>query len=262
MAPKNSYSLRTGAWLRNDKARALRVRGVDESGVELSSVLEDLAEAENYEKWILSMVHDVLGDAVLEVGAGQGNLTRRLIGCRTVTAVEPHLDLFTKLEERVGDHPDVTTIKGSLASLGANSEYDSALMVNVLEHIEDDVEALRHMRDAVRPGGHVIVFSPAFEMLYSDFDSSIGHVRRYSKASIARNFESANLKMVENRYVNFPGFFGWLLIARWLKRNPTNQKRVDTYDRRVIPWVRKVEDRISVPLGLSVLTIGQRVEAD
>lgn len=258
--PDSKRQLRASArgWLINESARAKRMTGLIEPGDELVDVLDDLGDAENYERWIVSLAAQFLGDHVLEVGAGTGNLTRRIAEHHNVTAIEPHPALFAMLTENTAALATVERFEGHLTDLPNGDGYDSAFMANVLEHVDDDVGVLREMREAIRPGGHVAVFSPAFEPLYSDFDARVGHVRRYTRATLGKRFEQAGLEVVENRYVNLPGFFGWLLIARFLRQNPTDPKRVATYDKYVVPRLRKVENRISIPFGQSVLTVGRR----
>jgi hypothetical protein len=128
----------------------------------------------------------------------------------------------------------------------------------VLEHIPDDVGVLRELFDAVRPGGHVIVFSPAFAGLYSEFDSKVGHVRRYRRSTLATAMSRAGFDVPVAKYANLPGAFAWWLVARQLGRTPTDRAAAGIYDRLVVPVTRRVEARYEPPLGQSILCIGRR----
>ena len=65
--------------------------------------------------------------------------------------------------------------------------------INVIEHIADDVAALAQLRELLRPGGKLVIFVPAFPMLYSEMDRRIGHFRRYRLTALASATERAGL---------------------------------------------------------------------
>lgn len=232
------------------------------SSTTLRSTLDDIDSASNYADWVVSFADPVLGDDVLEVGAGIGTLTPRLLSSggprRTVHACEPDEVLNGVLAERYGDDPRVVIERRAVEDLPAEGTYDSAVFINVLEHIPDDLGALKATRRVLAPGGHVYVYSPAFETLMSRFDREIGHCRRYRKAQLEALARSAGFEVVSSRYVNLPGWFAWLLVARLLRKNPTSSELAGFYDRWVVPAFRRIESRIRPPFGQSVLVVGRR----
>jgi Glycosyl transferase family 2/Methyltransferase domain len=115
----------------------------DESDNELASSLDSLDGADNYTDWIYSMCEPYLGSTVLEVGAGHGALTRVLSTGRAVTATELSKRCADLLSEQFMTSPNVSVRTAELADIDEPEHYDSAVLVNVLEHIEDDVGALR-----------------------------------------------------------------------------------------------------------------------
>jgi SAM-dependent methyltransferase len=158
----------------------------------------------------------------------------------------------------VADADDrIIRVHGYAADAVPLGPFDGAVMSNVLEHIPDDEGTLRELRAMVRPGGLVAVYSPAFMLLMSDFDRSIGHVRRYRKRELVQRFERAGFEIAEARYVNLPGFFAWLLVSRLLGKRPTDSSLSRFYDRRIVPMTRWVESRVRPPFGQSVLVIGR-----
>lgn len=224
----------------------------------LLETLEALDVAENYRAWILMLAapHLADGDHVLEVGAGHGTFTTELARSGRVTAIEIGQEALLHLQERFSGRPEVVVADSRLEELPAGG-FDAAFLSNVLEHIEDDVAALRELARVVRPGGSVIVFSPAFEVLYSDFDASIGHHHRYRRPVLAARFEEAGLEVVEDRYVNAVGFFSWLFLVRLLGMTPANTRLVRLFDRRFVPVLRRIEARFAPPFGQSVLVVGR-----
>jgi hypothetical protein len=144
-----------------------------------------------------------------------------------------------------------------MATFVPDRRYDSIVMMNVLEHIEDDAAALTTLREALNPGGRLVVYVPAFMLLYSDFDRDIGHFRRYRKKPLRLLMEQSGYEVVDSRYVNSVGALGWFAYSRVLGRKPSDQLTVSACDRIVVPVVRRVETRISPPFGLSVLVVGR-----
>jgi SAM-dependent methyltransferase len=129
------------------------------------------------------------------------------------------------------------------------------LLVNVLEHIEADGKAVQSLSRTLRPGGKLAVFAPAFEGLYSDFDRRVGHYRRYRAQGLGALMLDAGLELVELRYVNSLGALAWWLTAKQLKLTPTQPRLSLTYDRHVVPWLRRFEERSKPPFGQSVLCV-------
>jgi len=136
---------------------------------------------------------------------------------------------------------------------------DTAISINVLEHVEDDVCALANMGDLVVPGGYVITIVPAHPWLYGSIDRAIGHLRRYDKASMAAALTRAHLVPVMQKYINLAGALGWFVNSRLLRKSvpPTDQLKAFN---RMVPLLRRLEQAIPVPVGISLLTIARKAE--
>ena len=230
----------------------------EEADEELVETLHSLDGSVRYADWIFSMIEPHLGNRVLEVGAGHGTFTERLMSERKVTATELSPRCLAVLRERFASTPQVEVAGVSIEESAGLGQFDSAVLVNVLEHIEDDRDALRHLVSALRPGGRVVLFVPAFEALYSDFDRRVGHHRRYRKAQLEAAVEAAGLSVVETRYVNSVGALAWWIVARQLRRTPTTSGLVLVYDRSVVPVLRRVEAVWRPPFGQSLLCVAAR----
>jgi SAM-dependent methyltransferase len=137
---------------------------------------------------------------------------------------------------------------------------DSALSVNVLEHIDDDTAALRAMWSFLAPGNTMTVFVPAFPSIFGAMDVGVGHVRRYRKRELVAKVQAAGFSVLDVRYVNLPGFFAWFINGRVLRRNqPLGGSRlVAFYDRTVIMVARLVESVIRPPFGQSLFLAARR----
>ncbi len=232
----------------------------DEADEELVETLHSLDGSVHYTDWIFSMMEPHLGKRVLEVGAGHGTFTQRLLPGREVTATELSPRSLSVLRERFRSTPEVEVSDVRIEDAAALGEFDSAVLVNVLEHIDDDTAALRHLAAALKPGGRVVLFVPAFEALYSDFDRRVGHHRRYRKAQLEAAVEAAGLAVVETRYVNSVGALAWWVLAKQLGRTPTRRGLVLVYDRSVVPVLRRLEAAWRPPFGQSLFCVAARPE--
>ena len=228
----------------------------DESDAELASVLDSLQDADNYADWIYDLCAPHLGTEVLEIGAGHGELTERLIEGRFVTATDLSKRCVEELQARYAGMANVDVRHADIAALDDDRRYDSVVLINVLEHIPDDLAALQDLRALLKPGGRLIVFSPAFEGLYSDFDHKIGHHRRYRRSQLITVANRAGLEYVDARYVNSVGAFAWWLFARRLHQTPTQGWSVKLYDRTAVPVLRRFESRRAPRFGQSVFLVG------
>jgi len=235
-----------------------KFKEADES---LEDMLDSLSGADNYVAYIDDLCRPHFSGRILEIGAGNGDLTAVFGEHHRVTATDISDRLLGQLRGRFAGH-DRIDVKSYDALVDdavegeASGVYGAAVMINVLEHLDGDVEVLRRIADQLVPGGTLIVFVPAFEFLYSGFDRSIGHHRRYRRSTLDRAFADAGLRPVGSRYVNLPGWFAWLLMVRLLDRPPTNPKLVKLYDRLVMPAVRWIEQRVTPPFGQSVFGVG------
>ena len=227
---------------------------------ELHGSLEGLRDIRNYYEWIYSLGAPFLGDRVLEVGAGVGTFTEYLARhARTVVAVEPEQELFDELQAMTADVASVTCMNCTSRELGPEDhrQFDSAVLINVLEHIGDDVSELRHLSRLVRHGGFILLWVPSHAWLYSEFDAAIGHFRRYSHKELKAVVESSGLEIVDSRYVNPLGAVGWFVTAKLLGSPPTKPRAAKAFDRYAIPWMRALNSRFAAPFGQSLWLVAR-----
>lgn len=234
---------------------------MDAADSKLAETLETLESARNYADWLHELLTPHLGERVLEVGAGHGTVTARLArDGRQVTVSEISPRCVGILTDRFRGRADVTVVNGDLDAAADRGPFDTIVMVNVLEHIADDEAALVSLRSGLGPGGRLVIFVPAFASLYSRFDRMIGHHRRYRADELARLASSAGYRVLDRRYVNALGACAWWLFARCLGVVPNQAWSVQAYDRLVTPVVRRLERRVRMPFGQSVLCVAERAD--
>jgi len=224
---------------------------------ELLATLHSLEGAPVYLAWLLELVTPHLTGEIAEVGAGTGTMTGHLARFGRVTAFEPAESSFQVLSDRYREHDGIDVVLGGYEDVG-EGRFDSALLSNVIEHIDDEASALRTIRTALKPGGLVVFINPAHALLMSDFDRRIGHHRRYRAKSFARRLEDAGFEAVSSYYINPIGAIGWLITARLLRHDPTSNRFLSHYDRFVIPLSRAVTPLTRRAFGQSVVAVARR----
>ncbi|HEY8473160.1 MAG TPA: class I SAM-dependent methyltransferase [Natronosporangium sp.] len=223
-----------------------------------SEVLEDLRGARHYRRWLVRLVSPYLGTDPIEIGSGIGDYAAELApGRRSYTATEPDPDRFRLLAGRFDGDP-VVRVRQLALPADETGDHTAVVMLNVLEHIADDVAALRCAGELVRPGGAVVVFVPAFNGAMSRFDRLIGHHRRYTRRTLRAALTEAGLTIDRLHYVNSVGLISWFLLMRCGRMIPRDGLPLRCYDATVIRAVSWLERFVRPPFGQSVFAVARR----
>jgi len=236
----------------------------------LTSDLEVLADLKNYYRWILDEIRPFLGTRLAEIGAGIGTFTKLLANAHLSTnptarleAFEPADNLYPELRERLHHlHPQllqagrlVTTHGYFQASPG---RFDSIIMINVLEHIHDDLEAIRIAHQSLSRGGTFVVFAPALPWLYSPLDRAAGHHRRYEKKQLEKMFHAGGFEVMKAKYMDCAGVLPWYVLNVIGGSLSLNPRMARMYDKWVVPATRWFESIGPAFVGKNILMIGQK----
>lgn len=221
--------------------------------------LEVMSFAQNYHRWIIDQFEPYLGERVAEVGAGIGNISRIILtkSVKELFAFEPSSNLFPSLFDELKHEERAHPINDFFSSDYLKKDLDSIVYVNVLEHIEEDQTELTNLRGALGPNGRLLLFVPALRELYSDFDRSVGHYRRYEKNELKLLVEKAGFKIVQLRYFDFFGVFPWYLNFVLL-RKPMNGRTVFLYDNYIVPIMKLAESYVTPPIGKNLFLVGMK----
>jgi ubiquinone/menaquinone biosynthesis C-methylase UbiE len=225
--------------------------------------LEIMQQARRYADHVFGLFRSHVGARVLEVGCGIATMSRRLLEVADwVVGVEPNTNCAAMANRTLGDHPRfqlrVCHLEDCDASELASHRFDTVFCVNVLEHIADDVAALRTFRDVLVPGGRVLIFVPAVQAAYGPLDAALGHHRRYSKPSLAKVFREAGLQVVALRYTNPIGLLGWMYGAHVTKSTQHSPTQIRLFETLVAPWALPLERILVPPIGLSLVAVGEK----
>src|ERR1700688_4173422 len=149
--------------------------------------------------------------SIMEVGCSAGHLLadmRRSLPHATLIGGDYTLGTLVKLGEQM---PDIPLVRFNLADSPLPSDtYDAMVLLNVLEHIEDDVAATKHIARMLKPGGVAVIEVPAGPELFDDYDRELKHFRRYKLQGISDVVERAGLKIERRNYLGaliYPAFY-------------------------------------------------------
>ncbi|MDX2029984.1 MAG: class I SAM-dependent methyltransferase [Blastocatellia bacterium] len=226
----------------------------------LTATLTQLAELDGYNHWIYEQIAHAMGNRVLEVGSGTGNITQFLrAGSRQVTATDVVPSYRNHLEKLFADEAKVRVGTFDLMSR-APAEYggafDTVVCLNVLEHIEDDHFALEQMREVLEPGGKLALLVPAHQFLFGEFDRAVGHYRRYERRELTDKLSRAGFAVHGLTFFSMLAALPWLINGRLLKRDylPSGQANLAN---KLVPLL-KLEKLIGPPFGLSLIAIAEK----
>ena len=194
-----------------------------------------MEEAVNYNKYLLSLVSSRAkkDETIIDFGAGLGTFARELAknGYR-VHCIEQD-SRQTKSIIAAG-----LPVSRSLDDIDENT-VDYLYTLNVLEHIEDDMEMLRRIYNKIRPGGKLLIYVPAFQVLFSSMDRKVGHYRRYTKKNLIKMLRRAKFDVEDAKYVDSLGFLASLYFRfAGNDSGSLNRKALIIYDRLIFPLSR------------------------
>ena len=228
---------------------------------DVGSELDLFAAVWNWKAYWSRQIRPFLVGDILEVGAGIGSNTRFLDpgGPGRWVCLEPDPELIVQLVKNLGEtEPPRTyeTVCGTLESL-AEQKFDTIIYIDVLEHIDNDREELNQAASHLRPGGHLIVLSPAHQRLFSPFDAAIGHFRRYNRPML-RAISPARLQLERTQYLDCAGLILSAANRLLLRQSMPTKSQLRFWDRWVVP-ISRVFDRLFLySVGKTIIAVWRR----
>ncbi len=224
------------------------------------AILHSLSSMHRFNRWMADQVRPWIGERVLEIGAGMGNLSRQFLPREQYTVSdidEQHLVyLQNSFESRKNidvRHLDLTSPTEFAA---VDEQFDTVVCLNVVEHTDDDMQSLRNILTALAPGGRACVLVPRSQKLYGTLDETLGHCRRYSKEELASRMRDVGFEIEKVFTFNRISVPAWWWNGKVLKRRHFGKVQLKLLDSTMWFW-RRV-DRFLPWQGVSVIAIGKK----
>lgn len=230
---------------------------------DLIHTLNIIQGSHRYNQWIYSLLEPYLTGVVLDIGSGLGNIASLFVLPQVEEVILSDCDenLLAKLRQRSFSLRKYRVVVLDITQDEAVTQFkeervDTIICVNVLEHIEVDIDALRRMRDMLKPGGRVVILVPALPCLYGTLDACVGHQRRYTQETLKTKMQSSGFNIEDWRYMNIFGVLTWFLAGRVLKQKKFSEKKCYQLD-KIVPLLRRVERGFHLPWGQSLMMVGR-----
>ncbi|MDN3657494.1 class I SAM-dependent methyltransferase [Ferruginibacter paludis] len=232
----------------------------DEQGFE---TLTTLSGSDNFNQWMYQSIKPFLKGRVLEIGSGIGNITQFMLrdGFRlTASDVrDTYCDLLDRRFRNLPIRPDIRKIdivhpKFNDVYHDLLGKFDCVVALNIIEHVEDDQQALINCKKLLRENGNLIILVPAYRWLYNSFDTELKHFRRYTKSALEDIVLKAGLTRRKTSYFNFVGMWGWWWSGNILKKQLIPEKQMQLFN-RLVPVFKIIDKLIVNKMGLSIITV-------
>jgi glycosyltransferase involved in cell wall biosynthesis len=225
------------------------------------NILHRLSSTHRFNRWMADTIMPWVGDNVLEIGAGMGNLTKKMLPRSSYLAsdIDPlYLDYlnnaFTYNQRVQVTKVDVTN-PADFASFAG--KFDTVICLNVIEHVEPDMLAMKNIYEVLRPGGRACILVPRAPRLYGKLDEVLGHVRRYTASDLTDKLEQTGFTIEQVFTFNRVAVPVWWYNGRILKRKTFGKLQLKIYDSFV--WLWRYLDRIFPWGGISLIAIARKM---
>ncbi len=219
-------------------------------------ILDRLNRAPRFTRWMADVIRPYIGDRVLEVGAGIGNMSQHLMPRSLYWAsdVNPHYLKYLQTLRSTRPYMQVGYTDGMKAeSFPVDQKFDTIVCLNVVEHLQDDCAALRNVLNSLEHGGRAIILVPHGPNLFGTLDEVLGHCRRYTEDQLADVARKAGFEIEQMLKFNRPGVVAWWLNGRVLRRRTFGLAQIRVLN-VLTPVFRLVDKWIPLP-PLSIIAI-------
>ena len=238
-------------WLIDDLYRA------DEVG---RRALNRLERTLRFNRWLADAVRPWVGDRVLEIGAGIGNITQHLIPRVRYVASDINESYLRYLQSLQAAKPYLRVDRVDLEVPSSfdphEAAFDTVVCLNVLERVEDPMVALRNIARALEPGGRAVIYVPQGPGLYSPLDEGLGHRCRYDRLALTQELEASGFTVEHLQDFNRVSVPSWWWNGRITGRRDFSRWQLKLFD-LLVPLFRLVDRFLPWP-GLGLIVVARK----
>lgn len=217
--------------------------------------LEAFEDAHRYNEWICERANDAIGERVLEVGSGIGNIVSEVLSrphVKSLVATDLRATSLAVLRDRFGHDERLSTEVWNAETPPPHAllenKFDTVICSNVLEHICDHERALKNIREILKPGGRLVLLVPCNPTIFSGLDEELGHYRRYTREELNRVLEVAGFNVHSMISHNLVGALGWWWAGKVRGRRTLRPNDTKNFD-KLVPLLKHIDPFITKPFG-------------
>ena len=219
-------------------------------------ILDDAGPMAGYSRWVINMFKDYWGKDILEIGSGIGTMSALLPAGASVTLTETDPAYISVLRKKFDFPVYRWDAQNPPPRPLSSSGFDVVFTANVLEHIPDHRAVLKSIFKLLRPGGRLLIYVPAKQIIFGTLDQALGHCRRYEKDEFIKLLSDLKFSIITARYCNLPGFFGWWVVGKILRLH-RSRLLAKVFDIIFTPWLY-FEERLSLPFGQNLIVVAAK----
>lgn len=227
--------------------------------------LELFSGADVFNEWLFNNITDYCKGTTLEIGSGIGNISKYLLAQNDKVALSDlSEDYCSILKKKFSHNPNLLAIHQiDLASPEFEEKYgvlfqsfETIVALNVVEHIKNDVLAVDNCKKLLKNDGRLIVLVPAYQFLFNDFDTELGHYRRYTRKSLRLLLEHQQFDVIVTKYFNAFGMIGWWFTGSLLKKKIIPKWQLQFFN-KFVPLFKLIDKLLLQRTGLSVIAVAK-----
>jgi len=239
----------------------------EENLVEHYSMLDDLNKDFRNLNLFRLVASVVSGQSVVDIGCGSAFLANILKASgKNVVGIEPNSGMRA-LAAQI--NPEIVIMPGNAEDVDVllQNPVDSIVMIDVLEHIEKDIEQIKKVKNALKNDGEFVFVVPSYPFLYGKRDKEMGHYRRYTKKTLRKVIEAGGLHIEHMRYWNVLGVLPYVISEKILRKPLQSGLRGNTkkgslagiMQKGLHFWFSRVENNFDFGFGLSIIGIAKKI---
>jgi len=222
-----------------------------------SQILARLSRAPKFNKWMADVIRPYCGHRVLEIGGGVGNLTLQLVPRWEFVVSDTNPLYLQTLKSLQTERPYLGVQYCDVTDLGsfphADGGYDTVIYLNGVEHVADDLEAMRNLRSVLAENGRAIILVPQGQWNFGTIDEVLGHKRRYSRDSLTKLAQDSGFEIEQMMSFNRAGTLPWYVSGRLVKRRTVSLLQIKIFN-WLVPLARLLDGILPIP-PLSLIAV-------
>ena len=225
-----------------------------------SKMLMGLSRAKKFNHWMADTIRPFIGRDILEIGSGIGNITQELMAGKHYYASDINSFYLEMIDKFRLHNPRLDTVFLDVKDVSPDSRptgrFDTVICLNVIEHLDNDRQAMKNISALLKDGGKAIILVPRGKWLYGSQDEVLGHKRRYTDAMIRELEGEGGLQLAELIGFNKSSVLPWFINGRMFRKRTFSRVQIGILD-AFIPLIKRIDNYLPWP-PLSLIAVFEK----